>query len=80
MEDIKKELFGYVKDNTFKDTSNLTNDTKIFVEGILDSMGFVLLLDFIENTFAITPGDADLVEENFESIEFINGFIQRKID
>lgn len=41
-------------------------------------MAFVLLIDFIEEAFAIKPGDEDLVEENFESIEAITRFIQRK--
>lgn len=81
MDDVKKiqeELFGYVKDNTFKDTSNLTSDTMIFVEGIFDSMGFALLLDFLETTFKISTQDSDLVEENFESIDAITAFVQKK--
>ena len=49
MEDLKKELFTYVKENTFKETDSLKSDTMIFTEGILDSMGFALLLDFLES-------------------------------
>ena len=81
MEDIKKiqdELFAYVKDNTFKETDSLTSDTMIFVEGIFDSMGFALLLDFLETKFKIVAEDSDLVEENFESIDAITAYIQKK--
>ncbi len=81
MEKIKEmqdALFTYVKDNTFKDVSNLTSDTMLFVEGIFDSMGFALLLDFLETTFKITTEDSDLVEENFESIDAIIAFVQKK--
>jgi acyl carrier protein len=78
MDQMKEELFRYVKGNTFKKTDNLTADTKLFVEGIFDSMGFVLLLDFLEEKFQITALDEDLVEENFESIDAITSFILRK--
>jgi len=78
MDTIKNELFAYVKENTFKETDSLRSDTMIFVEGILDSMGFALLLDFLEAKFQIQAEDSDLVEENFESIDAIAGFILKK--
>jgi acyl carrier protein len=78
MNELKNELFAYVKENTFKETDSLQSDTMIFVEGILDSMGFALLLDFLESKFQITAEDSDLVEENFESIDAIADFITRK--
>ena len=78
METLKNDLFDYVKDNTFKETETLDADTKLFVEGIFDSMGFALLIDFLEDKFSITADDSDLVEENFESINAIANFIQFK--
>ena len=50
----------------------------LFVEGIFDSMGFALLLDFLEETFKITPQDSDLVESNFESIDAMTQFVLNK--
>lgn len=78
MDDLKNELFAYVKENTFKETDSLQSDTMLFVEGLLDSMGFALLLDFLESKFQIAAEDSDLVEENFESIDAIADFITRK--
>ncbi len=78
MDELKKELFAYVKENTFKETDSLKSDTKIFIEGVFDSMGFALLLDFLETKFQIQAEDSDLVEENFESIDAIADFIVRK--
>ncbi len=77
-ETLQRELIAYVKDNTFKETNSLTSDTKLFVEGIFDSMGFVLLLDFLEEKYKIVAGDEDLIEENFESINAIIAFMERK--
>lgn len=78
MDEIKKELFDYVKENTFKETDSLQSDTMIFVEGILDSMGFALMLDYLETKFEIVADDSDLVEENFESIDALAEFITKK--
>ena len=75
---IQRELFAYVKENTFKDISNLDAETMLFVEGILDSMGFALLLDFLEEKFTVKAADSDLVEENFESVNAITHFILSK--
>ena len=77
-EQIQEVLLQYAKDNTYKDTSNLASDTMLFVEGIFDSMGFALLLDYLETTFKISPADSDLVETNFESIDAISDFILKK--
>ncbi len=78
MDEIKKELFDYVKENTFKETDSLQSSTMIFVEGILDSMGFALMLDYLETKFEIVADDSDLVEENFESIDALAEFITKK--
>ena len=37
-----------------------------------------MLITFIEEEFAIRVGDADLIEENFESINAITSYILRK--
>ena len=78
MDEIKNDLFAYVKENTFKETDSLQPDTMIFVEVILDSMGFALLLDYLETKFQISAEDSDLVEENFESINALAEFITKK--
>ena len=78
MDEIKKEMFAYVKENTIKETDSLQSDTMIFTEGILDSMGFALLLDYLETKFEIAADDSDLVEENFESIDALAEFITKK--
>ena len=78
-EQIQELLLNYVKENTYKDTSKLNMESMLFVEGILDSMGFALLLDFLEETFKFSPADSDLIESNFESINAISGFIKNKL-
>ena len=46
--------------------------------GIMDSMGILELVGFLEQEFAIHVSDDELVPENFETIEQIVGFVSRK--
>ena len=41
-------------------------------------MGFIVLITFLEEEFEIKTVDADLLEENFESINAITNFVLRK--
>jgi len=44
----------------------------------MDSMGFISIIDFLEESFSVTANDNELVESNFESIDAISNFIFRK--
>ena len=77
-EEIKKGVFQYVYDNAFSSKENITDDVLIFKNGFLDSMGLVMLITYLEDTFKIQTADADLVEENFESINAITAFVEKK--
>ena len=50
----------------------------MFQDGFFDSMGFALLIEFLEEKFHLTASDEDLVEDNFKSIDAIADFINRK--
>lgn len=76
---IKKQLRDYIEQTTFVEKDKLRDDCLIFKEGYFDSMGFVVLITFLEENFGIKTVDADLIEENFESVNAIADFIIRKI-
>ena len=46
--------------------------------GIIDSMGILDLVEHLETTFDISVADDDLVPENFDSIETIAAFVEKK--
>lgn len=75
---IEQQIFEFIDKNSHADVSKVTPQTLLFQEGIFDSMGFILLIDFLEERYRIKTNDEDLIEENFESIAAITGFIQRK--
>jgi acyl carrier protein len=62
------------------DSDKIKDNTLVFKEGFLDSMGFIVLITFLEEEFKIKTCDSDLIEENFESINSITDFVIRKSD
>jgi len=75
---IEEIIFNYIGKNSHTDTKTITPETKLFREGVFDSMGFVLLIDFLEENFRIKTNDSDLIEENFESVKAITNFVKQK--
>ncbi len=75
---VKEKIRNYILEETAVDENKIQDETLIFKEGYFDSMGFVMLITFLEDTFGIKTSDSDLVEENFESINAINDFVIRK--
>ena len=74
----KEKVKSYVLQAVYADKEKIHDDTLIFKEGYFDSMGFVVLITFLEEKFGIQAADEDLIEENFESINAITSYIVRK--
>ena len=77
-DNVQIKIKEYILRETFSEKVKIKNDTLIFKEGYFDSMGFVMLITFLEEEFGIKTSDTDLVEENFESINAITKYIIRK--
>jgi acyl carrier protein len=77
---IKEIIKEHILQATFADKNKIQDDSLIFKEGYFDSMGFVVLITFIEDKFGITATDEDLIEDNFESINAITSYVLRKTE
>jgi acyl carrier protein len=74
----KEKIRNYIVQSSHADADKIKDESLIFKEGFFDSMGFIMLITFLEEEFGIKTVDSDLIEENFESINAISEFIQRK--
>ena len=77
--EIKDKIREYILEATFDDVKKITDDTLIFEEGVLDSMGLLFLIEFLQEEFNITTNDDELVVENFQSINNIVAFMEGKL-
>ena len=56
----------------------IKNDDLLMESGILDSLGVVELVTYLEQQFKIVVSDEDLVPENFQTIQHLANFLRRK--
>jgi acyl carrier protein len=66
------EKFPLARKRQLKDSDALLES------GILDSLGILDLVSYIEETFSIVVADDELVPENFNSVETLAAYLQRK--
>lgn len=56
----------------------LTADYSFLAHGVLDSMGVIELVHFLEERCGISIDDTEIVPENLDSIGQISAFVTRK--
>ena len=68
-----------LEDYLFTDEESALSDNMSFLtEGILDSMGILEIIMFLEDEFQVKVNDDEMVPENLDSIENLLAFIERK--
>ncbi|MEU9087325.1 phosphopantetheine-binding protein [Streptomyces sp. NPDC048357] len=55
--------------------SELAVDHDLLNDGVIDSLGVLKLIAWVEDRFELAIGDADLDPNNFRSVEAIDTFI-----
>jgi acyl carrier protein len=76
---IKEKIRQFIVKSCYVEDDLINNDTLIFEQGIMDSMGFMSLISFIEESFSLQVTENDLLETNFESIDAVTGFVEKKL-
>ena len=56
----------------------LADETPLLESGILDSLTLLRLVVFLEERFEITMGDADLLPQNFASVNTICAYLRTR--
>jgi acyl carrier protein len=67
------ENFLYGQDDGFGE------EVSLLEKGIIDSTGVLELVSFIEDTFAISVEDEELVPENFDSLLRLAAYVATKM-
>lgn len=80
MGDLKEDLREYILAQFLpgERAANLHDDTPLQTSGIVDSVGMLKMIGFIEKTYGIEVDAHDATPENFERIQDIAAFIESK--
>lgn len=78
--DVRDKVRDYIIENfLFGDAEPLADDTmSLLDEGIIDSVGVMELVAFLEGDFGISVGDEELVPDNLDSVANLVAFVGRK--
>ncbi|HEY2946045.1 MAG TPA: acyl carrier protein [Vicinamibacteria bacterium] len=81
MSNIEQQLRQFVVDNfLFGQAGDGLADSDSFLDhGIIDSMGVLELVGFLEENYGITVQDQELIPDNLDSISKVASFLQRKL-
>ena len=78
--EIKGKIKEFIVNNFLMgaNSEKIQDDTSFLEEGVIDSTGILELVEFLQDTFAITIEDEELIPENLDSIDKTYNFILKK--
>ena len=77
LEDLERFLLTEIAVDFGKES--LDPDEDLLEQGIIDSMGVMTLVTFMEETFGIEIAEEDIVPENFQNLNSMVKFIEQKM-
>jgi len=77
---IEEQIRQFVLQNLYFSEDTPIGDEDSFLKtGVIDSMGVMELVTFVQSKFGVTVAPSEVVVEHFDSIRQIARFIQRKL-
>lgn len=73
---IKKFIVDEIISNNSK--NNLNYEDSLIEAGVIDSLGIMKMLAFLDEQFSISIEDQEVIPENFETIKAISDLVEKK--
>lgn len=68
------DLTAFIQGEVVTEDEVVATDTDLLLTGLVDSLGVVMIVEWIENELGITIDPADVVLEHFQTIELMLEF------
>jgi acyl carrier protein len=72
---VQDRVRQFIKDTFLVD--EVGDDDSFLANGIIDSLGVMQLVTFIESEYGVGVADTDLVPENFDSVARVAAYVER---
>ena len=79
MSDIEARVRAFIHDQ-FPGSEELAANESLLESGVVDSIGVLSLVTWLEQEFGFVIDDDEVVPENLESVANLVGFVDRKLD
>jgi acyl carrier protein len=82
MMEIEQQIKSYIAKNLIfsGDEFNYPDHASFLEEGIVDSLGVMELVSFVEDKFGVKVADQDITPDNFDSVTKLSAYVQRKLN
>jgi len=79
---IQDQLKNYIMSQFLfeQDQQSLEPDDDLLNQGIIDSMGVLELINYMEETLGVQVSDEEITPENFRSLNTLMNLVRQKIE
>lgn len=77
--EIEGKIRQFIVENLYYTDSYIADDDSFLETGVVDSMGVMELVAFVDTEFGVKVEQQEIVVENFDSIRKLGNFVRRKI-
>lgn len=80
MQEIEQQIRKFIVDTLLfgQEDRAVAGNASLLELGIIDSTGVLELVTFVEATFALKVADAEMIADNFDSVDSLVAFVRRK--
>ncbi len=75
---MKKEIINYISRELLNKQVHISESEDLFTSGLIDSLGLMRLISFIEENYNIRVEPVDMTIENFGSIDAILNYMAKE--
>ena len=79
LKSLKQNIKNFIIETSLLSADKIDDETLIFDVGLLDSMGLLFLIEFLNENYKVEVSDEELNPKNFESINSITSFVEKKL-
>jgi acyl carrier protein len=73
---VRDQVRHFIQDSFLVD--DFSDDDSFLGTGLIDSLGIVQLVSFVESQYGMKVPDTDLVPSNFDSVANLTAYVERR--
>lgn len=74
---VRTVVRRFLQNELGRDVRAVSDVESLLEAGVIDSLGVIQLVSFIQERFKVDVSEDDMMPENFDSIDAIAGFVER---
>ena len=77
---MKEKLRTFIQDELVSEKVAIQYDDNLLLAGIIDSLGFIKMIQWIEKEYKVTIPARDILIENFMSLNAVENYLKTQIN